>query len=385
MEPARITGIQVWNHHTLPDFAIDLQGHRHLVITGPNGSGKTTLITALAESLRKDLSRYIPSFPEFRTSDSLASMLRSGREGRFFVDATFDEATQALLSVPDAAEPLFCFLPVDRSRRMVKPEGPGKLALDVASSRAMPSEQMGSLFLQYLVNLHTSMHLFRADEPEEAARIEAELERLRDALRDLFVAPDLSFVFDKRTFDFAIRIDGREQPWEHLAAGHQAVLAIVADVYTRAHAVEGRDLEAGGVVLIDEPELHLHPEMQERVLPALTGLFPNLQFIVATHAPPVISSLSDAWVFDLRTLKGISSAELQGRPYGSLMRSHFQVPTDYDVASTREVERLVAEAEAATSEEDKRRIRDALSGLLSTEDDRVLEWWNRLTLELEPV
>jgi predicted ATPase len=35
-------------------------------------------------------------------------------------------------------------------------------------------------------------------------------------------------------------------------------------------------------------------------MPVLTRLFPDVQFIVATHAQPVVSSLPDARVFDLR-------------------------------------------------------------------------------------
>lgn len=47
----------------------------------------------------------------------------------------------------------------------------------------------------------------------------------------------------------------------------------------------------GGVVLIDELELHLHPAWQRKVIPALTKVFPNVQFIMTTHSPQVLSSL----------------------------------------------------------------------------------------------
>jgi predicted ATP-binding protein involved in virulence len=53
------------------------------------------------------------------------------------------------------------------------------------------------------------------------------------------------------------------------------------------------------IVLIDEIETHLHVELQKRVLPFLTKLFPKVQFIVSTHSPFVITSLKDAVVYDL--------------------------------------------------------------------------------------
>jgi hypothetical protein len=40
-----------------------------------------------------------------------------------------------------------------------------------------------------------------------------------------------------------------------------------------------------GVVLIDEPEQHLHPEWQQRLGFWFKEHFPNIQFIVATHSP----------------------------------------------------------------------------------------------------
>ena len=42
-----------------------------------------------------------------------------------------------------------------------------------------------------------------------------------------------------------------------------------------------------GLLLIDEPELHLHPQWQATILAALRELSPQGQFIVASHADPV--------------------------------------------------------------------------------------------------
>ncbi len=43
----------------------------------------------------------------------------------------------------------------------------------------------------------------------------------------------------------------------------------------------------GGLLLIDEPELHLHPQWQATVLPALRTLAPDVQMIVASHSDAV--------------------------------------------------------------------------------------------------
>lgn len=48
--------------------------------------------------------------------------------------------------------------------------------------------------------------------------------------------------------------------------------------------------ESEGIVLIDEIDMHLHPKWQWNIVDALERTFPNMQFILATHSPIVISS-----------------------------------------------------------------------------------------------
>ena len=54
------------------------------------------------------------------------------------------------------------------------------------------------------------------------------------------------------------------------------------------------------VVTIDEPENHLHPTMQRSLMRRLLKTFPKAQFIVATHSPFMVSSISDSNVYVLR-------------------------------------------------------------------------------------
>ena len=60
--------------------------------------------------------------------------------------------------------------------------------------------------------------------------------------------------------------------------------------------------------LIDEIDLHLHPEWQIHILQDLQKAFPKLQFIVTTHAPLVISALNDCRIYS------ISSGEVYDFP-----------------------------------------------------------------------
>jgi len=48
------------------------------------------------------------------------------------------------------------------------------------------------------------------------------------------------------------------------------------------------------VVLIDEIDLHLHPEWQRKIVRNLTETFPALQFIATTHSPQVIGEVESS-------------------------------------------------------------------------------------------
>jgi predicted ATP-binding protein involved in virulence len=84
---------------------------------------------------------------------------------------------------------------------------------------------------------------------------------------------------------------------ELLSDGIRSMLAMVGDIAYRCIKLNPHfGIEAAkkttGVVLIDEVDMHLHPRWQQLVLSQLSEAFPNLQFVVTTHSPQVLSSVS---------------------------------------------------------------------------------------------
>ncbi|MCM1539791.1 MAG: AAA family ATPase, partial [Blautia sp.] len=88
-----------------------------------------------------------------------------------------------------------------------------------------------------------------------------------------------------------------------------------------------------GIVLIDEIELHLHISWQKRVLPFLTKAFPNVQFIIATHSPFVVSSIESAVVYDLE--KNIRIENLSEYSYDCLVNSLFDTSMYSNIMSDK--------------------------------------------------
>jgi predicted ATP-binding protein involved in virulence len=84
-----------------------------------------------------------------------------------------------------------------------------------------------------------------------------------------------------------------------LSDGYRNLLALVLDFARRlaqAHPNWPNPLEAPGILLIDEVELHLHPKWQQAVVPNLHAVFPNTQIIVTTHSPYVVSTVESRCV-----------------------------------------------------------------------------------------
>lgn len=82
----------------------------------------------------------------------------------------------------------------------------------------------------------------------------------------------------------------------NLSDGLKAMLNLVSELAFRCVALNGflgsdTIKKTTGVVLIDEIDMHLHPNWQRHIVQDLKSAFPNIQFIVTTHAPFIIQSL----------------------------------------------------------------------------------------------
>ncbi len=91
-------------------------------------------------------------------------------------------------------------------------------------------------------------------------------------------------------------IHGQKVPTIALSDGYRSVLAFVGDLVWRlliAFPDSNAPLEEYGVVLIDELDIHLHPTWQRDIAGLLLGLFPNLQFIVASHSPLIAAGAGE--------------------------------------------------------------------------------------------
>lgn len=113
----------------------------------------------------------------------------------------------------------------------------------------------------------------------------------------------------------------------------------------------------GSLVLIDEPEISLHPEWQVKYIDLLVktfGRYRGCHFVVATHSPMVISELpAHAQVVSLDQDGLPPTRDLQGQSADFLLAEAFGLPTNGNLyIKNRIVEalRLVANGKARSKE-----------------------------------
>lgn len=118
---------------------------------------------------------------------------------------------------------------------------------------------------------------------------------------------------------------------DEMSDGYKNTLSMIGDIAYRMAVLNpmlGEQVleRTPGIVLIDEIDLHLHPQWQQTILSDLQAIFPNIQFIVSSHAPAVINSISRE---KIRILDNgniyMPPAQTYGRDANSILREVMKV------------------------------------------------------------
>lgn len=141
-----------------------------------------------------------------------------------------------------------------------------------------------------------------------------------------------------------------ELPVALLSDGIRNMIGMVADIAFRATKLNPQlgaraALETPGIVLIDEVDMHLHPEWQQVVLQSLITAFPKLQFIVTTHSPQVLTTVPSECIRILRENKVYAAPPgTEGAEPGRLLKQvlGLQDTRPPDIQATKELKEYLA-------------------------------------------
>jgi len=211
------------------------------------------------------------------------------------------------------------------AKRIAQVQAPTGINIVQLPVRSSPDSRDNTKFLQYIVNLKADRSFARDDgKLDEASKIDEWFLRFTEQLRTIFGASELKLEFDRNKYSFDIVIPGLKPfGFNELSDGYSAFLSIITELLLRmeAHGNQRKAYDMEGIVLIDEIETHLHVDLQKQILPFLTAVFPNIQFVISTHSPFVLSSIGNAVICDLE--KRFITEDLSGYSYDALIESYF--------------------------------------------------------------
>lgn len=120
--------------------------------------------------------------------------------------------------------------------------------------------------------------------PEERSRIEKRIEMLFGVIDSYFMDSDKHIAIEKDSNMLVFKEGDDEKivTLQMLSAGEKQLLLILLTVFLMD--------EKPAVLLMDEPEVSLHIEWQEKLLKSLRKLNGNCQLIVTTHSPSIFAS-----------------------------------------------------------------------------------------------
>ena len=349
-----ITAVHVNDCFAYQNFDINLpplngKPFSHLILTGKNGSGKTTILRGIEQHIGVGL------FGNSGQSDSrgygddkyLTYYVKALQDVNRFTEAKQWKIKQNWfnslnLIMSDGKElsqytgkSIFSFFVANRqvAPKEVKTPTPETEFSDLLT-KELATEYFTQNFKQYLVNKKVVQAFAQIDKKMDEVRLTEQFFEIFIVILKRFFEDDaLTLVFANRNYDFNIVLgDGRKINFNQLSDGFSSFIYVLADLLIRKDlirsAIGDYDFEPCGIVLLDEPEGHLHIKAQYDVLPILTEFFPNVQFIVATHSPAVISSIKNTTVFDI-TRKTTVTDEIVGSSFSELMVTQFGLDNEF--------------------------------------------------------
>lgn len=112
------------------------------------------------------------------------------------------------------------------------------------------------------------------------------------------------------------RSDGTTAPLSEMSDGFRSVIAMAADITMQLSSAWESLSSAEGLLLLDEIEVHLHPQWRWSIVSMLRTVFPRLRVIATTHDPLCLQQMRSGEVMLLRRdpIEGVRVLQLDVPP-----------------------------------------------------------------------
>ena len=157
-----------------------------------------------------------------------------------------------------------------------------KMNVSLATELDFQLFQLQRKYLDYQVNIgNRIIAVLQSGEPDAAQKaqeLSAPKKRFQDLIDDLFSETGKKIVRTENEIRFS-QIGETLVPYQ-LSSGEKQMLAILLTVLVEDNQPY--------VLFMDEPEVSLHVEWQERLIELILSLNPNVQIILTTHSPALV-------------------------------------------------------------------------------------------------
>ncbi len=337
----KVNNIRLRNYRCFEDIRLDFHDKFNLIV-GINGTGKTAILEALriaigslflgvdkykdkisSPSITQDdvrlrnLEQQFPVFintegeiNEFEVSNNIfptltweRSLETKGGRTRYVNANDMVQASDAMQErIRDVESrttiPLIAYYSTERFKKEKKDVG---VEPDGSRLRGYYNALDPQTNIKFFLDLWNTETLSDLQNGTTSPMLSAVAQAVKSCINN---CEDAKFDIKQQELIMTMKETNERLPFHVLSDGVRSMFAMVMEIAFRCyllnpHLKERAPLETSGVVLIDEIDLHLHPEWQKRVISDLRRTFPNIQFVVSTHAPLVIGSLNEGRIFSI--------------------------------------------------------------------------------------
>lgn len=302
----KVKRVEFNNHKILGDLEVSFQGYNNntldtIVFIGENGTGKTTILreiydlmdienTSKSENkifleLEENEKYLLKTYPLEKNNsiimadDILYDFVDIDNEVCNFEDIEKDKYKSKVIYLPTEIN----FNSLKRVDRTFRYKYKFRNEINENLISDLPSAIANRIYIEMIMN---------EDLPARESR-----EKICKEVNSIFKSMDLDVEFvglskNEDTIPIFRNIEGKEFDISELSSGEK-------QLFLRALSLKFLNVN-NSIILIDEPEISLHPRWQRKIINVYENIGENNQIIIATHSPHIIGNVKKE---QLRVLK----------------------------------------------------------------------------------
>ncbi len=298
MMPFSLTSFSVENYKPIEKLSLARipRDVPFIFLVGDNGSGKSSLLKALANALGNKFNKEGYGLGELPWIINF-SIAANGKMERGKITG-YDAMQEKPLDLPFA-----CYGP---SRLIIENRRFGVETSEIVQRKHPLRGIFNADVILLDINRWIVNQLSSSEKNENAKlRYENIKQMLINVIPNLYDIREVEWEGTQELLYFEEDLDGNKNKngviYEHLSSGLKSLMAMLGDMMLRLFDQQPEILdpaELGGIVLIDEIDIHLHPKWQKKIPQILNQNFPKVQFIVSTHSPiPLLGAPKESRIY----------------------------------------------------------------------------------------